>query len=69
VNFLRDYKKASKVENYLEKVKLNFEPEWFENQTASWNMIYEAIFTESLTRRGYGFTFNMLPEQEMFTDL
>lgn len=66
--FINGYKKASKVKNYLEKIKNHYQPEWFLNQTASWNNRFETVFIETLTRRGYGYTFNMLTETKLFTD-
>jgi hypothetical protein len=63
-----EYPIAKRPDNFLAKIKELYQPEWFVNQTASWNTNYEPIFVETLTRRGYGFTFNMLPASKLFTD-
>jgi hypothetical protein len=55
--------------DFYNKIKEFYEPEWFMNQTASWNSIFKPVFTESLTRRGYGFTFNMLTESKLLTNM
>lgn len=61
------FPKANKSENFYQKIKKDFYPEWFMNQTVSWHTIYKPIFKEVLTRRGYGYAFNMLPESKLFT--
>jgi hypothetical protein len=58
----------NKSENYLQKIRAYHQTKWFINQTASWNSRYQAKFTDILTRVGYGFAFNMIPNSEMFTD-
>jgi hypothetical protein len=65
---LDGYSKAKKPENYLSRIKWHYQPEWFTEHAASWNTHYKPVFTESLTKRGYGFTFNILPEKKMFTE-
>jgi hypothetical protein len=62
------FPKANKTENFYPKVKKYLQSEWFTNQTAVWNRNYKPVFKEVLTRRGYGFTFNMLPESKLFSD-
>jgi hypothetical protein len=49
-------------------VKEYFQVDWFKNQTSSWNTYYQPEFTEVLTKRGFGFAFNMLPNSKLFTD-
>jgi hypothetical protein len=66
--FVQGFRTAEKPENFLQRVKEYYQTEWFQNQTASWNTHFKPIFTETLTRRGYGFTFNMLDNSKMFTD-
>jgi hypothetical protein len=64
-----DLTKGSKIENFLEKIKKYYHPEWFMNQTASWNTNFRPIFTESITKgRGYGFSFNMLEDSKLFSE-
>jgi hypothetical protein len=58
----------NKTEHFFEKVKKYYQTQWFMNQTGAWNNNYKAVFKEVLTRRGYGFTFNMLPKSKLFTD-
>jgi hypothetical protein len=65
---VKDYPRINASENYLGKIKELYQPEWFTNQSASWSGYYEPVFVETLTRRGYGFTFNMLAESKLFTD-
>lgn len=61
------YNKLERSENFLGKVRKLFLTEWFENQTASWNTYYQPDFTEVLTKRGFGYSFNMLPALQLFT--
>jgi hypothetical protein len=63
-----EFPKANKTENFYQKLKGYLQSEWFTNQTAVWNSNYKPIFKEVLTKRGYGLTFNMLPESKLFTD-
>jgi hypothetical protein len=63
-----DYKTAKKIENFSRKIKKYYQDEWFMNQTASWNKDYKPIFAETLTKRGYAFTFNMLPDFQLLTE-
>ena len=63
-----DFKGARKPEDFMSRVKELYEHEWFENQTASWNTNFKAEFTEVMTKRGFGFAFNMLPDSELFTE-
>jgi mannose/fructose/N-acetylgalactosamine-specific phosphotransferase system component IID len=49
-------------------IKEYFQVDWFKNQTTSWNTYYQPEFTEVLTKRGFGFAFNMLPNSKLFTD-
>jgi acid-sensing ion channel, other len=67
-SLMKGFRTAEKPENFLQKVKMYYQPEWFQNQTGSWNTHFKPIFIETLTRRGYGFTFNMLDNSKMFTD-
>jgi hypothetical protein len=62
-----EYEKANKSENFLGKIKSYYQPKWFMDQAASWNNRYKPVFTEVLTKLGYGSTFNMLPESKLFT--
>jgi hypothetical protein len=62
-----NYANASKIENFSTKIKEYYQVDWFANQTASWNGLYQPTFTEVLTKRGYGFAFNMLPDSKLFT--
>jgi hypothetical protein len=62
------YQNVSKSENYLLKIKNSYQTEWFRSQTASWNSHYQPEFAEVLTKRGYGFAFNMLPESELYSE-
>lgn len=61
------FDKLDKVENFMGKIKAYLRDSWFPNQTATWDENYQPEFTEILTRRGYGFAFNMLPESQLFT--
>lgn len=65
---LSDYSNVKEVENFLPKIKKYYQSEWFTNQTASWNVNFKPVFTEVLTKLGYGFAFNMLPHSKMFTE-
>jgi hypothetical protein len=67
IRFLQ-YSKLDKVENLLKKIKRYYQVNWFTNQTASWNQNFNPEFTEILTKFGYGFAFNLLPESQLFTD-
>jgi hypothetical protein len=62
-----DYTHASEIEEFPKRIKEYYQVEWFRNQTASWNNLYQPIFTEVLTKRGFGFAFNMLPDTKLFT--
>jgi hypothetical protein len=56
------------IEDLVNKLRNYSNFEWFANQTASWNTFYQAEFVEFLTKRGFGFTFNMLEPSKLFTD-
>jgi hypothetical protein len=58
----------SLVSEFLPAIKRFYQTDWFRSQTASWNSRYRPEFSEVLTKRGYGFAFNMLAEAELFTD-
>jgi hypothetical protein len=60
------YRKVNKSENLLRKIKKSFQPKWFAQQSATWNGNYQAVFRAVLTKRGYGFAFNMMPGSKMF---
>jgi hypothetical protein len=62
------YRRLNKSENLLGKIKKIFQPDWFVEQSATWNGDYEVNFREVLTKRGYGFVFNMMQESNMFTE-
>jgi hypothetical protein len=62
-----DYRKATEIEEFSKRIKEYYQVDWFRNQTASWNNVYQPIFTEALTKRGFGFAFNMMPDSELFT--
>jgi hypothetical protein len=62
-----DYKDGAEVENFSKRVKEYYQVDWFRNQTASWNNLYQPIFTEVLTKRGFAFAFNMLPDYKLYT--
>lgn len=67
-SWLLDIETLNKSENFLQKVKKLYQTKWFSQQTASWNNHYQPEFTEVLTRRGYGFAFNLLPESKLLTE-
>jgi hypothetical protein len=62
------YRYLNKSENFLGKIKKIFQPEWFVQQSATWNNNYEVQFREVLAKRGYGFAFNMMQDYNMFTE-
>jgi hypothetical protein len=62
------YAENDRVADYYNKIKVYYQPEWFMEQTATWNSKYKPVFTETLTRRAFGFTFNMLSESKLFTE-
>jgi hypothetical protein len=62
------YETLGKPKNFMPRIKKQLQTHWFENQTASWNNRFKPEFTETLTRIGYGFAFNMLPKSQLFTD-
>jgi hypothetical protein len=63
-----DTKKLRKLDDFVGRIKKSTQTEWFVNQTAMWNSRYKPEFAEVLTKRGYGFSFNMLPPSKLFTD-
>lgn len=59
----------NKSENYVDTIrKFYFQTGWFRSQSASWNHRYKPEFTEMLTKFGFGFSFNMMPKVELFTE-
>jgi hypothetical protein len=58
---------GKKIENMSRKIKEYYQIDWFRNQTASWNTNFKPIFTETLTKRGFGFSFNSLPAPKLLT--
>jgi hypothetical protein len=62
-----DYTNATEIERLTKRIKEYYQVDWFKNQTASWNSLYQPIFTETLTKRGFAFAFNMLPDYKLFT--
>jgi hypothetical protein len=56
------------VSNMIPVIRNYFQTEWFMNQFSSWEFKYKPEFTEVLTKRGFGFAFNMLPKSKLFTD-
>jgi hypothetical protein len=60
--------RMSKPENFVKKIKMWQLDGWFANQTASWNIHYQPEFKEVITKRGFGFVFNLLPEDLLFTE-
>jgi hypothetical protein len=63
-----DYTNATGIDNFIKKIRELYRVEWFLNQTASWNTNYKPIFTETITRRGFAFAFNMLQGSKLFTE-
>jgi hypothetical protein len=59
--------RMNKSEDLMKKIKKYYQPKWFVKQKASWNLRYKPVFSEVLTKFGYGFTFNMLPKSKLFT--
>jgi hypothetical protein len=59
---------AHGLEDVVVKLQDYSQFEWFSNQTASWNTFYQPKFVEFLTKRGFGFTFNMLEPSKLFND-
>jgi hypothetical protein len=62
------YKTSNKSEDFYKKLKKYYRSDWFMNQTASWNGNFKPVFIESLTTRGYGFTFNLLNASKLYTN-
>jgi hypothetical protein len=62
------YANRSKIGNILEMIRKYYQKDWFMNQTASWNTRFQPVFTDLLTRRGFGSTFNMLVGSKLFTN-
>jgi hypothetical protein len=58
----------SLVSKIVPAIKEYYQVDWFKNQTTSWNTYYQPEFTEVLTKRGFGFAFNMLPNSKLFTE-
>jgi hypothetical protein len=56
------------VSKMVSATKEYYQVDWFKNQTSSWNTYYRPEFTEVLTKRGFGFAYNMLPNSKLFTD-
>jgi hypothetical protein len=50
------------------KIRDISEIEWFQNQTAVWGLSGRPEFIESLTKRGIGWTFNMIEPSKLFTN-
>jgi hypothetical protein len=57
-----------KPENFVKNIKKWQLHDWFVNQTASWNIHYQADFKEVITKRGFGFVFNFMSEDSLFTE-
>jgi hypothetical protein len=55
-------------DEYMEQLDPYFQKEWLKNQTASFNTYFVPTFSQVLTRRGYGITFNMLKATEMLNE-
>jgi hypothetical protein len=56
------------VSDFVPAIRKYFQTEWFMSQSSSWEFHYKSEFTEVLTKRGFGFAFNMLPKSKLFTD-
>jgi hypothetical protein len=67
-HLMEAYKSLNKTEDFYNKIRQNYHPKWFMNQTASWNTNYKPVFVESLTKRSFGYTFNMLADSKMLTE-
>jgi hypothetical protein len=62
------FSKLNKSEDFVNKIRNYLQVEWFTNQTATWNDNFAPVFTATPTKVGFGFTFNMESNQELFTD-
>jgi hypothetical protein len=68
-DLLYDVKSANRSKvDIVPMIRKFYQRGWFVNQSASWNSHFEPAFTEVIARRGYGSTFNMLPQSELFTN-
>jgi hypothetical protein len=63
--YVFDFTNTSVMENVVSKIKNFYQIDWFMNQTASWSTHYIPTFVETLTKRGFGSAFNMLPISEI----
>jgi hypothetical protein len=63
-----DSKRLRKIDDFVGRISNSTLTEWFVDQKALWNSHYKPEFVEVLTKRGYGFAFNMLPSSKLFTD-
>jgi hypothetical protein len=66
--FVEAYRKLNKTVDFYNKIRQSYHPKWFINQTASWNTNYKPTFVESLTKRSFGYTFNMLADSKLLTN-
>lgn len=66
INYISD-QNSYQIDDLVQKMRKYYQIDWFKNQTATWNTHYKPVFAEVLTRRGYGFAFNALPVEKLFT--
>lgn len=63
-----EYSKVDHEKYIVKEAKLFSRIEWFKNQNASFGKVFSVPFTEILTVRSVGFTFNILDFDDLMNN-
>lgn len=56
------------VEDLVDKARNESKPSEFVKQFSSWNKFYRPTFNQIPTRRGFGYSFNIVEKSKMFRE-
>jgi hypothetical protein len=60
-NFSFDY-----LNTIIEALRSESKADWLQNQQGQWNEMFQVPFAEVLTSRGFGFSFNLMNDSDVF---
>lgn len=57
-----------RLPDVVEKIRNDADAAFFKSHLSSWNTLYKPVFFQIPTKRGFGFSFNILGSQKMFKE-
>lgn len=66
IRFIPDYNFTGYRELMIPTLKNFSKAAWFADQTGTWDGMFKVPFTESLTSRGIGFSFNLVAAESIY---